>query len=139
MGGGGYAWAERGALVLGLDLSPGLIAEAKRRGGQAAYRIGNGRDLDGLSDSAFDLVLAADSLPYLVAADLLSGHMAEFGRVLRPGGSLIAFNWSYRGDLARDAEDAAALAESHGFDLLRSAEHPFAIWDAAGFHLCLRR
>ncbi|MBA2918345.1 methyltransferase domain-containing protein [Sphingomonas sp. MAH-20] len=132
------AMTARGARVVGLDVSPAMIAEARRRGGDVRYLIGRGRGLDGVADASVDLMLAADSFPYLVAAGLLDAHVAEAARALRPGGSLIVFNWSYRGDLAADTAEAALLANAHGFDLLRSAERPFAIWDAAGFQLVRR-
>lgn len=130
----------RGADVIGLDVSPAMIEEARRRGEgeRLRYAVGSGRGLDGIADSSCDLVLAADSFPYVVASGLAERHVAEAARVLRPGGGLIVFNWSYRGDLARDAADATDLAGAHGFDVVRSAERPFAIWDAAGFHLVKR-
>ena len=127
--------AARGARVTGLDISEAMIAEARRRGGDVRYLVGDGRGLEALADQTFDLVLAADSFPYLVAASLVDEHMAEFARVLRRDGALIVFNWSYRCDLAVDAAEARRLAKAHGFRLVRCAEQPFAIWDAAGFML----
>ena len=127
------ALAARGAEVTGLDVSPGVLAEAARRSaGRVQYVQGSGRDLRGLPDGGFELVLAADSFPYIVAAGLTGAMLAEIARVLRPGGALIVFNWSYRGDLGRDAAEAA---QAPGFRVERSAEQPFAIWDAAGFLL----
>lgn len=124
--------ARRGAKVTGLDVSPAMIDEAERRGGPVRYLVGNGHDLSGLADGSFDIVLAADSFPYLVASDLIARHLREMARVLRPGGSLVVFNWSYRGDLARDAAEAE---QAQGFRVVRSGERPFAIWDAVGFML----
>lgn len=77
-------------------------------------------------------MLAVDSFPYLVRAGVLEPQLAEFARVLRPGGDLLVFNWSYRGD---EAADAAEAAGAPGFTCLRSSERPFKIWDATGFHL----
>jgi predicted TPR repeat methyltransferase len=127
--------AERGANAIGLDVSPAMIAHARRRGGSARYVVGSGRDLGGIADASLDLMLAADSFPYLIAAGVLETHMAEAARALRTGGSLIVFNWSYRGDVGCDAAEAARLAAANGFEVARSAERPFMIWDAAGFQL----
>jgi SAM-dependent methyltransferase len=129
------AMAARGADVIGLDVSPAMIAEARRRGSGARYVVGNGRGLNRIADASLDLMLAADSFPYLVASGLLETHIVEAARVLRPGGSLIVFNWSYRGDVETDAQEAASLASAHEFEVARSGEYPFAIWDAAGFQL----
>lgn len=73
-----------------------------------------------------------DSFPYLVRAGVLDAQLSEIARMLRPGGDLLVFNWSYRGDEAADAAEAAGAA---GFTCLRSGERPFSIWDASGFHL----
>lgn len=133
--------AARGVKTVGIDVSEGMIAEARRRGGASRYLVGDGRGLGEIPDSSFDLVLAADSFPYLVAAGeaLLADHVRECARVLTPEGSLIVFNWSYRGDPAKDAAEAERLGAEAGFAVVRSGETPFAIWDAAGFHLVNRR
>lgn len=132
------AMAERGAWVTGIDISPGMIAEATRRAGGRdglEYRCGDVDALAGLEASGFDLVLAADSLPYLIAAGTAERFVAAAARLLRPGGRLIVFNWSYRGDVAADLRDAGALAAAHGFALVRAGDTPFEIWDAAGWLL----
>jgi SAM-dependent methyltransferase len=123
--------------VLGLDLSPGMVEAARRRcAGHANIRIEAcaGRDLAGVPDDAFDLVLAADVFPYLVQAgkDVVARHVMEASRVLRPGGSLVILNFSYG-----DAEEAAlrAMAAGAGFSLALAGERPFRLWDAAAFVL----
>jgi SAM-dependent methyltransferase len=124
--------------VTGLDVSPGMIAQARGRcAGLANVALGvsSGRDLSGLPDRAFDLVLAADVFPYLVQAGIAGDHVGEAARVLRPGGHLVILNFSYRGDPARDRAEVAALAARHGFDLRRAATGDFALWDAATFLL----
>lgn len=123
--------------VLGLDLSPGMVAEALRRSRHASvrYAVGTGRDLAGVPDRSVDLVLAADVFPYLVEAQLAERHTAEMARVLRPGGAAVVLNYSYRGDPARDCADLAAAAGRHGFALERPGERPFLLWDAAAFLL----
>lgn len=119
--------------VAGVDVSAAMVAEARRRSDGAAnvaFETTDGRTLP-FAEASFDLVLAVDSFPYLVRAGVLEAQLAELKRVLRPGGDLLVFNWSYRGDEAADAAEAAAP----GFAVLRSGERPFAIWDATGFHL----
>jgi hypothetical protein len=46
---------------------------------------------------------------------VLARHLDEAARLLRPGGELIVFNWSYRGDIARDAAEARELGGAAGF------------------------
>ena len=130
------ALAPHAAEVVGIDVSPGMVAEAERRGhGAARFAVANGRDLREWSDGGFDLVVAADSFPYLVRAGIVEAQVAEIARVLASGGELLVFNWSYRGDVEVDIAEARRLAEASGFELLRAGERPFTIWDAAGFHL----
>lgn len=122
--------------VVGIDVSAGMVAEAERRaGGVARFAVANGRDLREWSDRRFDLVIAADSFPYLVRAGLVERQVAEITRVLAPGGDLVVFNWSYRGDPEGDATEVQTLAAAHGLELVRAGERPFAIWDAFGFQL----
>jgi SAM-dependent methyltransferase len=132
------AMAARGARVTGIDISPMMIAEAVRRMPSAVridYRAGGVEALEGLPAACLDTLLAADSMPYLVADGSAARLVAGAARLLRPGGRLLVFNWSYRGDRAADLSDATRLAAAHGFDLRRAGETPFAIWDAAGWLL----
>ena len=123
--------------VLGLDLSPGMVTEARRRARHPNVRfaVGSGRDLDGVATGSVDLVLAADVFPYLVEAGLADVHVAEMARVLRPGGAAVILNHSYRGDPARDAADLAAAAAGCGLTVARAGERPFRLWDATAFVL----
>lgn len=129
------ALAARGAEVTGIDIAPGMIAEARRRAPGIDFRCGDIDALAALDAGGFDLVLAVDSLPYLVAAGSAGRFVAEAARLLRPGRRLIVFNWSYRGDLAADLREAGALAAANGFALVRAGETPFEIWDATGWLL----
>ena len=129
------ALAPHAAEVVGVDVSPGMVRQAEQRAGDAArFAVANGRDLGEWPDARFDLVVAADSFPYLVRAGIVEEQVAEIARVLVPGGELLVFNWSYRGDLQADVDEARRLACAHGFELVRAGERPFTIWDAAGLH-----
>ncbi|HEY4250612.1 MAG TPA: class I SAM-dependent methyltransferase [Roseomonas sp.] len=133
------ALAPHAGAVLGLDVSAGMIDAARQRcrgisGLEFALTYGNG--LDGLSADGFDLMLAVDVFPYLVQAGsaLAERHVADAGRLLRPGGSLVILNFSYR-DIGQDQVDLRAMAQRHGFALLRDGTRDFTFWDAPAFWL----
>lgn len=126
--------------VHAIDVSSGMVDAARRRCVDApnvSVVLGSGRDLTLWPDARFDLVLAIDSMPYVVAVGeaLLRAYMRESARVLRPPGELVVLNWSYRDDLERDRREARALAEEHGFQLLVSGAHPLKLWDGVAFRL----
>jgi SAM-dependent methyltransferase len=131
------------SLAVGIDVSPAMLRAARercRRFANAAFVRTSGLDLAAFRDTSFDLVLAADSFPYLVQAGpaLLARHMAEAARVLRPGGDLVILNLSYRGDLDRDRLDLADLAAG-AFAIRRNGvQGEFRLWDGAVFHLVRR-
>ena len=134
------ALAPRCRSVLGLDVSPNMVAEARRRhGGGPNLRFGAtpGTGLSALGAASFDLVLAVDSFPYVVQAggDVADRHLADAARVLRPGGALAVLNLSYRGDLEADRADAARWAAAGGWFLAVDGAAPFALWDGAAFLL----
>ncbi|WP_375402318.1 class I SAM-dependent methyltransferase [uncultured Sphingomonas sp.] len=120
--------------VVGVDISAGMIDQARKRAAglaNVAFETTSGGTLP-FPDAGFDLVIAVDSFPYLVRAGVTEAQLAELARVLRPGGDLLVFNWSYRGDDAADAREAVDAAR---FTVGRSGERPFAIWDGVGYHL----
>ncbi len=134
------ALAPRCRSVLGLDVSAGMVAEARRRcAAWPAIRIEAtpGTDLDALPAHAFDLVLAVDSMPYLVQVgpDALATHVRGAARILRPGGRLAILNLSFGRPVAQDVEELSALAVRHGLAVEIAGERPFALWDAAAFLL----
>ena len=72
----------------GIDVAPGMIAEARRRcAGLPSVRLlmTSGRNLTAFADRAFDAVVAVDSFPYLYASGFepVATHIHEAARVLR--------------------------------------------------------
>jgi ubiquinone/menaquinone biosynthesis C-methylase UbiE len=86
-GTGRYAqWlAERGHRVTGVDSSPDMLAHARARVPQGEFLRGDLHQLP-VADAEMDLVVCGLALTHLPALDPV---MAEFARVLRPGGHLI--------------------------------------------------
>lgn len=76
---------ERGHRVIGVDSSPEMLEVARRRVPRADLRTGDLRELP-VEDGAVDLVVCGLALAHL---DDLRPVMAEFARVLRPGGHLV--------------------------------------------------
>jgi SAM-dependent methyltransferase len=77
--------ASQGHQVIGVDSSPDMLAHARRRVPGAEFRLG---DLDQLPlpDDSADVIVCALAL---VHVPRLEPVLAEFTRVLRPGGDLI--------------------------------------------------
>ncbi|MGD9616378.1 MAG: class I SAM-dependent methyltransferase [Alphaproteobacteria bacterium] len=126
--------------ITGIDLSPGMIAEAQVRCrglGNVAFLCTEGCDLAAFAGRRFGLVLAVDAFPYLVAAGsgIAARHVADAALLLDPGGALAILNYSYRGDLDADRADIAGLAAAHGFVVERNGTSDFALWDGATFLL----
>lgn len=132
------ALAPRCRAVLGLDVSAGMVAEARRRlAGHRHVRIEqtDGIGLDGLEPMGFDLVLAVDSFPYIVqnGEETVRRHVAGAARALRPGGTLCILNWSYRGDPALDRAEAAGWARASGLEIGLDGVCPFRLWDGRAY------
>ncbi|HET6731317.1 class I SAM-dependent methyltransferase [Mycobacterium sp.] len=83
-------FAQLGLNVCGIDLSPNMIAEARRINPGLAFRVGSMTSLD-LDDASVDAVCAWYSTIHL-PDELLPQAFSEFERILRPGGHvLLAF------------------------------------------------
>ena len=70
------AWPQ--AKVVGVDLSPGMIDEARRLGGNVHYDVADATSLP-YADDAFELVTLSNMIPFF----------DELARVTAPGGSVI--------------------------------------------------
>lgn len=128
------------AAVIGIDISPGMIAHARtrcRRFPNVRLVLGSGHDLAGIADDSIDLVVLVDTVPYLVLSEgeLAGRYFAEISRTLRAGGDVVILNFSYRDDVTADRSDLERLAASHGLALAHTLAHPCASWDAPAFHL----
>jgi SAM-dependent methyltransferase len=135
-----WALAREIAGIIGIDLSAGMIDEARRRCAELAnvtLRRCSGTDLAEFPGLSFDLILAVDSFPYLVAADpaIAARHAADAARLLRPDGVLAIFNYSYSGDVASDRSAVAELADAYGFTVERLGTRDLSLWDGATFLL----
>jgi ubiquinone/menaquinone biosynthesis C-methylase UbiE len=132
--------ASRVGYIEGIDISPAMIAEARRRCavlGNVGFHQSSGLDLAEFGDECFDGVVALDSFPYVVAAgDGLAGHMlAEIARVLRPGGWLAIFNYAYGSHPDGAAAELDRLARRAGLLPVEMGSRPFDLWDGAAFLL----
>lgn len=126
--------------VHGIDISPKMIAAARRRCARfpnVRFSKSSGHDLARFEDASFDLVLAADSFPYIFQGgpDLVAIHFLEIARVLRPGGDFVLLNFSYRASRQADRRDVQRLCRTFGLHLAVPGSQPFHLWDAEAYHI----
>ena len=94
--------------AVGVDVSAGMLAEARRKVGAAP----NARFVEApaealpFPDGAFDVVVTASALHYAARPEAV---LAEAARVLRPGGRLVVLDWD-RGRWWMAALDVALRA-----------------------------
>jgi ubiquinone/menaquinone biosynthesis C-methylase UbiE len=127
-GTGARVLAERfaAAEVVGVDVAPGMLAEARRLAPELSFVEGDAANLPFEAES-FDVVANANMIPFL----------AEVGRVLRPGGwTLYAFSagpetpiWVEPAFLRRELErngfvDFAEIAAGRGIAVLARKAMP---------------
>ena len=76
--------------VVGLDVSESMVAQARSLHDVANchFEVHRGNDLHLYPDASFDLVLCVLVLQHLASQDAMLRYLAEFARVLRPGGAL---------------------------------------------------
>ena len=134
------ALATRVRSMRGVDVSPGMIAEAKRRCADLVnteFFVSDGHSLAAFLDRSADLVLAVDSFPYLFAADpaIAAQHVKDARRMLRAGGALLILNFSYRGDYKVDMTDVSRLAAENGLTIERAGTRDFRLWDGLTYLL----
>lgn len=135
------ALSPRVGSITGIDISPAMVAAARRR----CARIANvrlletsGRDLNMFANCSFDSVIAIDLIPYLYEVGdrpFVLAQLEEVARVLRPGGDLLILELSHRGDLGLDRADAECFAAGLGFQLLRNGTSDVKLWPGKTFHM----
>jgi SAM-dependent methyltransferase len=126
--------------ITGIDVSPGMIAAARRRCaglGNVDFTVCDGTGLTSFAGRHYDLILAVDAFPYLVAADpaLAETHIADATQLLPNGATLAILNYSYRGDLDADRHALADLSHRYGFTVQRNGTRDFTLWDGVTFLL----
>lgn len=87
LGGGGGVGDEGGRDVWGLDVTEAFVASARARFPETTFAVGSFREIPA-ADASLGGILAWYSLIHTPPAEV-PGVLAEFARVLRPGGSLL--------------------------------------------------
>ncbi len=121
--------------VLGLDVSAGMVAQARQRHGgdpRLRFDVTDGQAPRHLPAGGFGLVLAVDSFPYLIQSGLARAHVQAAAACLRPGGALVILNLSYGADASGTLQ---GWCEALGLSLEQCGTRPFALWDGAAFVL----
>ena len=132
--------AAASGFVIGADISPRMLGIARARC-FALSKVGfirfAGKDLSPIGDRRLDLIVAVDSFPYMaLSSTSLARHFfEEMARCLTTGADLVIFNFSYRGDLARDRNDVSVLAAEAGLVVRRNGTSDLTKWDGVTFHL----
>jgi predicted TPR repeat methyltransferase len=134
------AIAHRVAEAHGVDISPQMIAAARRRCAGLAnvhFTLVSGRDLAELADERFELVYAVDSFPYIHQAGpgVVAAHFHEAARLLVSGGDLVILTYSYRDDLQTDRREVRRLCHAAGLHLAMNGAQPFKLWDGVAFRM----
>ncbi|MFH0300931.1 methyltransferase domain-containing protein [Bradyrhizobium sp. 31Argb] len=121
---GAAAFAKNVDRFIGIDLSPGMIEQARATGLYANLEVQdmlNGlRDKD---DASADLILAADAMVYVCD---LAPVLAEAGRVLAPGG-VVAFT--------AETHEGEGVVIGDGLRYAHGASYIGAAIEAAGLNL----
>lgn len=83
---------------LALDYTPAMVAATRSRFPALDVREGDARDLRGLRDGHFQLVVFSCAGLDMVGRDDRARILAEVARVLRPGGAFVfsTHNWEHR-------------------------------------------
>ena len=128
------ALLERGANVIGMDISEGMLAVARRRLPLADFRRGDLTRTLEFPAADFDAIVCGQALKHLRS---LVPTVAEFARVLKPGGRLVfsvthpAMTWD---DYEMSQDPGFLLAENADIFHHTVADYVDAV-RAAGMHV----
>lgn len=126
--------AAQGVLVVGVDLSPGMVATAQHRHPDIDFQVGDMRDLD-FDDETVAGIAAFYSILH-IPRDEIPAVFAELRRVLRPGGLLLlAF---HEGDRVEHVDEFLGEPVSLDFVFFTQAEMANQL-DTAGFTILWSR
>lgn len=114
--------AERGLDVSGVDLSPGMIENARRLHPQCRFSVASATDLE-LDAESLGGVLGWWSL-FNLPREVLPQVLASFARALKPGGHLLTATHAGEGDLVR--------TEAYGREGVRWTTHRWRPEEFAG-------
>jgi SAM-dependent methyltransferase len=93
-------FAATGATVVGVDLAPALLEQARERAAEQGleidYRVGDCERLDGFDDASFD---GLTSVVGIMFAPDHAATAAQLARVVKPGGRLGIANWRDEGGI----------------------------------------
>lgn len=85
--------AERGYSVSGIEITQGIVDQGKARmkalGHDVDLRVGRNTSIP-YADGEFDCIVACSCCYYCDDAETMSDNLAEYARVLKPGGYLVA-------------------------------------------------
>jgi SAM-dependent methyltransferase len=126
--------------VVGIDISSGMLATARRRCGASRTSLCCGaQGVISPYSGTHRLIWSTPSIRfrtlYYQAGDFAERHMRDIARVLRPLGTLLVLNYSYSGDIERDRREIAAFGRATDLQVVRDGTRDFTTWDAVTFQM----
>jgi ubiquinone/menaquinone biosynthesis C-methylase UbiE len=117
------AAAARAGRATGLDVNPGMLAVARKRGGGIDWRESRAEALP-FADGSFDVVLSQFGLMFFEDRD---AALREMLRVLRPGGRLAIAVWDSLERAPGYAAMAALLERLFGAEIAGALHAPYCL------------
>lgn len=123
---------DRGARVVGVDLSPRMIEIARARDPDIEFRVGSCTDLVPFEDGQFDLLIANY---VLMDTPCLEATLGAFSRVLKPGGAaVLVFSHPCfpqgRASVSEDGENASYSWDFPYFEPRKCTDPPWGHFKA---------